>query len=119
MIGPNSMIFKICSQSEWQDACTEGLYVGAPIDREDGFIHFSAAHQVRETAARHFAGLSDLVLVAFDEDLLGENLKWEPSRGGDLFPHLYGTLQTDLAAWVADLPLGADGVHLFPKDVEA
>ncbi|HAD60684.1 MAG TPA: DUF952 domain-containing protein [Planctomycetaceae bacterium] len=113
------MIFKICSQSEWQDACAEGLYHGAPIDLQDGFIHFSAAHQVRATAAKHFTGLPGLVLVAFDEDLLGESLKWEPSRGGDLFPHLYGTLQTELAVWVVDLPLDANGQHVFPEDIEA
>ena len=80
----------------------------------DGFIHFSTAGQVAETAAKHFSGQSDLVLVAFDADDLGTELKWEPSRGGDLFPHLYRSLSVSEALWVRELPLDDTGAHVFP-----
>ncbi len=82
------MIFKILECEAWSAACREGLYRGSPDDLRDGFIHFSAPHQVRGTAAKHFRGKPNLVIVAFDESTLGDTLVWEPSRGGDLFPHL-------------------------------
>ena len=85
-----------------------------PIAR-DGFIHFSTAAQVAETAAKHFAEESDLVLVAVDADALGAALKWEPSRGGDLFPHLYGPLPLTAVRWARPLPRAADGRHVFPE----
>ena len=81
----------------------------------DGYIHFSTGEQVAETAARHFAGAADLVLVAVAAAALGPALKWEPSRGGALFPHLYGALPLDAVLWVKPLPLGADGRHVFPE----
>ena len=114
---PMQTLLKIMSSGEWTEAARSGVFEGSAVDRRDGFIHLSAAHQVRETAARHFAGQSDLVLVAFDGgDLPG--LTWEPSRGGDLFPHVYGTIPTALATWVKPLPL-AGGVHQFPDEVSS
>ena len=89
-----------------------GAFPGAPVDLADGFIHFSTAEQVTETAARHFAGQDDLVLVAVDAAALGPALRNEPSRGGALFPHLYGALPLDAVLWVKPLPLGADGPYL-------
>lgn len=108
-------LYKILSAPEWRQAEAKGRFEGSAVDVKDGFIHLSAAHQVRETAARHFAGQADLLLVAFAEsDLSG--LKWEPSRGGDLFPHVYGAIPTARAASVVPLPL-ENGVHRFPEDV--
>lgn len=107
------LIYKILRQPEWQAACAGGKLTGAPVDLADGFIHFSTARQARETAARHFSGEPDLVLLAIDPKQLGEVLRWEPSRGGDLFPHLYGVLPLNVVAAVFELPLGDDGVHIF------
>ena len=108
-------IYKICSAQLWREAQRAGRFRGAPLDLRDGFIHFSSAAQVAETAARHFSGATDQVLVAVDGALLGEALKWEPSRGGDLFPHLYAALGLDAVLWTKPLPLGADGRHVFPE----
>jgi len=108
-------IYKILPQSLWADAIKAGSFRGSPLDLADGFIHFSTAAQVRDTAAKHFAGVQDLVLVAVDADLLGTALEWEPSRGGALFPHLYAPLAVKLAAWILPLPIGADGSHIFPE----
>lgn len=110
-----TLIYKISPAKDWREAEAEGRFSGAPVDLADGFMHFSAADQVRETAAKHFAGQEGLVLVAVDAEALGEGLKWEPSRGGALFPHLYGELQMSAVRWVRELPLGADGAHLFPE----
>lgn len=112
------MIYKICSRSLWNAAREADVLRGAPVDLEDGFIHFSDAHQVRETAARHFAGSSDLVLLTVDPRALGDALRYEPSRGGDLFPHLYASLQVDLVTRVDELPLGPGGQHVFPAHVD-
>jgi len=108
------MIFKIVPASLWAAAEAEGHFTGSPVDVADGFIHFSTAAQVRETATRHFAGQADLLLAAVSAAALGEDLRWEPSRGGDLFPHLYGLLPMTAMAWVKPLPLGEDGHHVFP-----
>jgi uncharacterized protein (DUF952 family) len=108
-------IYKILPASSWEEAAASGAFRGSALDLQDGYIHFSTAAQVRETAARHFAGISGLVLVAVKADVLGTALEWEPSRGGDLFPHLYATLATGLASWVKPLPLGDDGLHIFPN----
>ena len=107
-------IYHMCRREEWATAQASGRYVGSTQDTADGFIHFSTAAQVRESAAKHRAGQSGLVLLAVDAELLGAALRWEPSRGGALFPHLYGPLP--LAAVIAahDLPLGSDGRHVFP-----
>lgn len=109
------LIYKICPGAMWEAACAAGRFAGAPVDLADGYIHFSTAAQVRETAARHFAGQADLVLVAVADDRLGPALRYEPSRGGDLFPHLYDVLDLGAVAWTAPLPLGADGRHQFPE----
>lgn len=107
-------IYKISPREAWQQAEAAGLFAGAPVDLADGYIHFSTAAQARETAAKHFAGQADLVLVAVDADALGTALRWEPSRGGQLFPHLYAELPMAAVRWVKPLPLGPDGVHVFP-----
>jgi uncharacterized protein (DUF952 family) len=107
-------IFKICPAPLWRDAERIGFFRGSELDLRDGFIHFSTAAQAVETAAKHFAGQSDLVLVSIDAARLGEKLKWEPSRGGALFPHLYGSLDLTAVTKVAPLPMGADGSHEFP-----
>ena len=104
-----SLIYKIVPASLWREA--DGAFAGAPVDLADGFIHFSTAAQVAETAARHFAGQRDLLLVAVDPAVLGDALRWEPSRGGALFPHLYEPLRLTDVASVEPLPLGADGRH--------
>jgi uncharacterized protein (DUF952 family) len=90
-------IYKLVPRALWDEAVTNGSFIGSPADRQDGFIHFSTAAQLPETAAKHFRGVNDLLVVAVDADALGEALKWEPSRGGALFPHLYGPLPVDLA----------------------
>lgn len=90
------------------------MFRGAPVDLSDGFIHFSTATQAAETAAKHFAGQSDLLLLHIDSAKLGDKLKWEPSRGGALFPHLYGELALAAVTKVDSLPLGSDGSHQFP-----
>lgn len=97
-------VYKICAKIDWQTACAAGAYAGSADDLRDGFIHLSAAHQVEATLARHFSGQSNLVLIAFEESTLA-GLKWETSRGGQLFPHVYGTLPTAKVLWVKDLPL--------------
>ncbi len=108
-------IYKILPKTLWDEAVAAGSFRGSPLDLADGFIHFSTDAQVHETAAKHFAGVLDLVLVAVDADLLGTALEWEPSRGGALFPHLYAPLAVALALWAKPLPLGADGAHIFPE----
>ena len=111
------LIFKILRADEWQFLLDNGETDGAPIDVADGYVHFSTAEQVRETAAKHFAGVDDLFLLAVETATLGDDLKWEVSRGGALFPHLYRNLKLDDVIWEDTLPL-IDGVHEFPEDVE-
>lgn len=110
-----TIVYKITGTDEWRAACAAGVYAGAPVDLADGFIHFSTPEQAVETAAKHFAGREDLLLVALDADAFGAALVWEPSRGGALFPHLYGTFAPETALWVRPLPLGLDGRHLFAE----
>ena len=107
------LIYKICPAPLWREAEHEGVFRRAPIDVHDGYIHFSTAAQVAKTAAKHFAGQDDLLLVAVDAEALGPALKWEPSRGGALFPHLYGPLALTAVRWVRPLPRRADGTHSF------
>lgn len=109
------LIYKICPKDMWDTAVAAGTFTGAPIDLADGYIHFSTGEQAVETAAKHFAGVDDLLLVAIEAESLGAALKWEPSRGGALFPHLYADLETGAALWVKPLPVGDDGNHLFPE----
>lgn len=110
------LIYKIFRRAEWVAFRDAGRTLGAPIDLADGYVHFSTAAQVAETAARYFATESDLVLLALDSDRLGPALKWEPSRGGALFPHLYRALTRADVLWDKSLPLGATG-HIFPEGV--
>jgi|SRR6187551_1522855 len=108
------MIYHMCPEEAWAEAVAVGRYAGTADDRRDGFIHFSTAEQLPESARRHRAGQTGLVLVAVEAERLGERLRWEPSREGALFPHLYGPLLPQEAARVLPLPLGPDGEHLFP-----
>jgi len=110
------LIYKILRSSEWEAFEAAGETRGAPVDLADGFIHFSTAGQAAETAAKHFAGEDGLWLVAFEAGRMGDALRWEPSRGGQLFPHLYRVLRRDEVVWAKPLPL-ADGRHVFPEDM--
>jgi uncharacterized protein (DUF952 family) len=110
-------IYKICGAQEWAKAEQAGVYRGSADDLRDGFIHFSAADQVAATAAKYFAGRGDLRLIKLDADLLGDRLRWEPSRGGALFPHLYGELPMAMIAEVSVLPLDAEGRHNWPENL--
>ncbi|MCC5989085.1 MAG: DUF952 domain-containing protein [Pararhodobacter sp.] len=110
------LIYKIFRRSEWDQFVAAGRSLGAPVDLADGYIHLSTAAQVTGTAARHFAGEGDLVLVALDARRLGPALRWEPARGGELFPHLYRALVSDDVVWDKSLPLGVSG-HIFPEGV--
>ena len=104
-----SLIYKIVADAAWERAVKVGRFDGAAVDLADGYIHFSTASQAQETARRHFTGQTDLVLAAFDAAAFGAALKWEPSRDGALFPHLYASLDPALALQVRPLTLGADG----------
>jgi uncharacterized protein (DUF952 family) len=110
-----ALVYKLVDRPSWDAAVAAGSFTGSAVDLRDGFIHFSTAAQVRETAARHFAGQADLLLVAIDAASLGGALRWEPSRGGALFPHLYAPLPMAAVRGVSALPLDADGVHVFPN----
>lgn len=112
-----AMLYKIVAREEWLAAVATGLYLGSSDDVRDGFIHLSASHQVRGTAEKYFQGQTDLLLVSVDGARLGEALKWEPSRGGDLFPHVYGPLPTSAAVSYVDLPLNAEGLPILPVDL--
>ena len=108
-----NLILKIVGAAEWREAEAAGVFAGAGVDLSDGYIHFSTAAQAGDTAAKWFAGRTDLVLAAVDADTLGAALRWEPSRGGALFPHLYAPLSLSSVRWARALPLGADGRHVF------
>jgi len=108
------LIYHMCRETEWRAAERAGSYPGSSQDFADGFIHFSTASQIVASAARHRAGQGDLVLLAVDPVPLGAALRWEASRGGALFPHLYGALPCSAVRRVSPLPLGADGRHVFP-----
>lgn len=109
------LIYKILTADQWRELDAAGETAGAPVDLADGYIHFSTASQAAETAAKHFAGQSGLVLAAVDGDALGDNLVWEVSRGGAKFPHLYARLNRADVLWAKELPLGPDGAHAFPE----
>lgn len=108
------LIFHMARQGALDAARAAGVYEGTAEDRADGFVHFSTAAQVRESAAKHRAGERDLVLLACDLSALGDALRWEPARGGQLFPHLYGPVPLAAVVWIKPLPLGPDGAHVFP-----
>lgn len=103
-------IYKILPRAEWTAAQAAGRFEGSAVDHADGYIHFSTAAQAGETARRYFSGLSDLVVLEVEGDDLGAALRWEPSRGGDLFPHLYGALDAGAVRAAHEAPLGPDGV---------
>ena len=108
-------VYKIFREAEWREAQPRGIFDGSPDDLRDGFIHLSSADQVEATAAKHFAGGGDLVLVSFEAAALGHDLKWEPSRGGALFPHLYAALDLSAATMTQTLPLSPDGRRIIPQ----
>jgi uncharacterized protein (DUF952 family) len=110
----STLLFKVCDRTIWREAERAGVFALAGVDLRDGYIHLSAGDQVAETAARHFAGHNDLVIVAVEAEALGSALVWEPARGSGLFPHLYGSLPLSAVRWVKPLPLGADGRHHLP-----
>ena len=107
-------IYKVCAETLWSDAMRAGAFKGAPVDLADGYIHFSTKEQLSETLKRHFGGQSGLVLIEVDAARLGDKLKWEPSRGGALFPHLYGDLDPAIVRKVENLKLGAQGHQIPP-----
>jgi uncharacterized protein (DUF952 family) len=109
------IIYKICPAQAWDEARGTGRFAGHGDDLACGFIHFSTADQVEATASKHFAGLDGLILVAVAAGRLGAALKWETSRGGALFPHLYGPLSLEAVLWTRPLPLGAGGAHVVPE----
>jgi uncharacterized protein (DUF952 family) len=109
-------VFKVATRKAWDDACRVGIFGGSDDDLRDGFIHLSAAHQLAATLAKHFRGQTDLVLITLDATALGPELKWERSRNGDLFPHLYAVLPTAAAHQVRALSLDDDGVPIIPED---
>jgi uncharacterized protein (DUF952 family) len=112
-------IYKILTAEQWAEFERTSRFDGAPVDLADGYVHLSTAGQVRETAARHFAGMDGLMLVAIDESKLGDSLVYEVSRGGALFPHCYRPLPFDAVTDARPLPLGDDGVHLFPAGMDS
>ncbi|MEL6546676.1 MAG: DUF952 domain-containing protein [Myxococcota bacterium] len=107
-------VFKILRSEEWEHLAAEGRTLGAPIDIADGFVHLSKGEQVAETAAKYFSRVDGLVLLALDSDALGADLRWEPSRGGQLFPHLYRELTLEDVSWRKSLPWTDQG-HIFPE----
>jgi uncharacterized protein (DUF952 family) len=113
---PSDRVYKICSATEWTDACRRGEFAGSADDRRDGFIHLSTAEQVPGTLERHFAGAVDLILATFEPRALGPGLRCEASTRGTLYPHLYGPLPTGLALATHPLRLGPDGRHILPED---
>jgi uncharacterized protein (DUF952 family) len=110
----STLLFKVCDRTIWREAERAGVFALAGVDLRDGYIHLSAGDQVAETAARHFVGQNDLVIVAVEAEALGSALVWEPARDGAHFPHLYGPLPLSAVRWVKPLPLGADGRHNLP-----
>ncbi len=110
------IIYKIFRQTEWEELRRDKTTPGAPIDRQDGYVHFSTRDQVAGTLAKHFAGETDLQLLALEADSLGEDLIWEPARGGDLFPHLYRELRLDDILWSRPITLTARGHDTGPLE---
>ena len=108
-------IYHMCQKATWEEAAETGEYSGSALDLADGFIHFSTADQVKKTAALHLAGVTGLVLLTVPVEVVADALKWEPSRNGVLFPHLYRSLKFDEAVNVTDLELDTKGRHIFPR----
>ena len=115
--GLSSIVYKICPRSAWIEAQAKGELAPSAADARDGYVHLSAAHQARSTAAKHFAGVADLVLLSVDVDRLPTGaLRWEISRDGERFPHLYDRLRPKHVVEATDLPLGPSGAHEWPDD---
>jgi uncharacterized protein (DUF952 family) len=112
---PLRTIYKICDASAWREAERQGVFRGSADDQRDGYIHFSTAAQVPDTARKHYFGKTGLFLIAVDADALGEALRWEPSRDDELFPHLYGDLDLGAVTAVLDLRARSDGYHDVPE----
>jgi uncharacterized protein (DUF952 family) len=113
-MNPAAQIFHLCPRALWDDAQTRGVYYGRPADLADGYIHCSTAEQVEASAAKHAAGQADLLLLAIDPSRLGASLRWEPSRQGELFPHIYGGMPVGCVLRTDPLPLDTDGRRRFP-----
>lgn len=111
-----TLIYKICGKAEWAMAEASGSYAGSEHDRRDGFIHFSTSAQLAGTLAKYFAGSADLLLIAIDANPLGDALRWEPARDGDLFPHLYAELPVTAVLWTQALEIGSAGHHILPAE---
>jgi len=111
----DKIIYHMCKADEWAQAQASGTYPGSSQDQADGFIHFSTYEQVWTSAAKHRCGQDGILLLAVDTTALGDALKWEASRGGALFPHLYGPLNTDDVIDTEPLPLDDNGIHIFPS----
>ena len=109
-----NLIYHMCLRAEWESALRSGIYAGSSQDRADGFIHFSTAGQLPESARRHRMNQPGLVLLAVDPEALGAALRWEPSRGGNLFPHLYGALPVSAVRSVYDIALDSEGTPVLP-----
>ena len=110
-----STVFKLTTLDEWSDAIVEGAFAGSADDHRDGYIHLSAFHQLEATAGKYFSGIEGLCLIAFAAVDLGDDLRWEPSRGGDNFPHYYGALPATAALWVRPVPLGDEGTPVITE----
>ncbi len=114
-MGNMTIIYHMADKDDWRAAVVAGIYLGTTDDKEDGFIHFSTKKTIAESAAKHRKGARNLVLLSVESDVLGEHVQWERARGGQLFPHLYGGLEPKYVVAAVDLPLGPDGVHIFPE----
>lgn len=119
MTTSRQFVFKVATRAAWEEACRVGIYSGSADDLRDGFVHLSLREQLPGTLAKHFRGQDDLVLLQFETLALGDLLRWEVSRGGEVFPHLYGPLPTQKVVVVCDLQLGIDGVPMLPKEIAA
>ena len=111
-----NLVYKVCSKDEWDQATINQFYSGSDVDNKDGFIHLSTKKQLHETVTKHFRGKKNLIIISFNSDKIKDNLKWEISRNGDLFPHYYGNLETNFAENTYNLHLNADGIHEFPEN---
>ncbi len=111
-----SIVYKICSKSEWDKAVIEKIYTGSEVDNRDGFIHLSTKEQLKETVEKHFKGQENLLIISFTVNKLKDKLKWDISRNEELFPHYYGNLETNKAEEIYNLDLNANGFHEFPEN---
>ena len=111
-----SLVYKICSKNEWNNAVIKNLYTGSEVDNKDGFIHLSTKEQLKETVLKHFKGQKNLLIICFNISKIEDKLKWEISRNEEFFPHYYGNLETNKAEEIYNLSLNANGIHEFPEN---